>query len=219
MIGSSEIVFSGRPPRSRFDEVQVHPWSVQRSIEGCLALARKRKSRAQRPGFIAHRRCQLLCSTGSLEHRVLRGFHRAGAQHPTAGLARRVTHMRLRHVIQSWPGGFAALRRLHRKKRLALPFHDLPYGHYTAPLGRFYFLTEPRDDDVLQITPLPARSAFLELLTHTFQLDIGNREQLKDNFARFARLTALPLFYQLSYPREWARLPEVGDAILRHAAA
>lgn len=105
------------------------------------------------------------------------------------------------------------------KKRLALPFHDLPYGHYTAPLGRFYFLTEPRDDDVLQITPLPARSAFLELLTHTFQLDIGNREQLKDNFARFARLTALPLFYQLSYPREWARLPEVGDAILRHAAA
>jgi hypothetical protein len=119
-------------------------------------------------------------------------------------------------------GGQAALQPYAdytSKKRLALPFHDLPYGHYAAPLGRFYFLTEPRDDGVLQITPLPARSTFLALLENTFQLDIGNRKQLKDNFARHVRLTALPHFYQLSYPREWARLPEVGDAIMRHAAA
>jgi len=65
--------------------------------------------------------------------------------------------------------------------------------------------------------PLTPSAALIELVKHSFLLDIEERELLATHFDELSRLTAQPLFYRLDYPRDYAALAAVRQAIMDHA--
>ena len=69
------------------------------------------------------------------------------------------------------------------------------------------------------ITPVRPSEAMVELVSYSFLLDIEEREALTRHFSQLSRLVSAVKVFRLDYPREYARLPEVRQAILDHAAA
>ena len=69
------------------------------------------------------------------------------------------------------------------------------------------------------ITPVRPSEAMVELVSYSFLLDIEEREALTRHFSQLSRLVSAVKVFRLDYPREYARLPEVREAILDHAAA
>lgn len=94
----------------------------------------------------------------------------------------------------------------------ALAFCDEP-----RPLSRVYFLGDGTAS-APAFERLSAREALIELVRHSFLLDIEEREMLTFHFDQLARLVRLPLYYRLNYPRRYDALPAVREAILRHAS-
>jgi hypothetical protein len=108
------------------------------------------------------------------------------------------------------------------KKRLALADGPVHFCCDRIPLRRMYFLASPEqaaDDPAIAITPLAARAAFMELVTYSFKLDVQDRSLLQREFHMLDRIAALPLFFRLSYPHDFAALPAVQQAILDHLSA
>jgi hypothetical protein len=68
----------------------------------------------------------------------------------------------------------------------------------------------------IAMTPLSPRDAFLELVQYTFNMDIGDRERLEQDFEAFSRLSVLPLFYRLTFPRDLSLLPFIHRAIIEN---
>jgi hypothetical protein len=103
------------------------------------------------------------------------------------------------------------------KKRLTLENGQLHFHAERAHLRGMFFLADPaeaRDDQEIKITELTPRETFMELVSFSFKLDIDDREMLAHEFQRLQRLAMLPLFYRISYPHDFARLPAVRAAIL-----
>jgi hypothetical protein len=94
--------------------------------------------------------------------------------------------------------------------------------HFAGPLSlrAIYVLSQPEKlpataDDVA-ITPLTASEALLEIVKHTFQLDVTDRRRLGQAFRQYEWLArSVPLF-RLDFPREHSFLPSVQTAILDH---
>jgi len=88
-----------------------------------------------------------------------------------------------------------------------------------AALRRIYFLapTDESEGKSVSIVPLSARDACMELVKFTYLIDITDRQRLRQEFERLSRLAALPLFYRLSFPRDFSLLPDVHRAILESA--
>jgi hypothetical protein len=105
------------------------------------------------------------------------------------------------------------------KKRLALADGQVHFCRDRVPLRRMYFLADPAqstDDTMIAITPLAARAAFMELVAYSFKLEVDDRGVLQREFRLLDRIAALPLFYRLSYPRDFSMLPAVQQTILDH---
>jgi hypothetical protein len=105
------------------------------------------------------------------------------------------------------------------KKRLALNNGQLHFHAHRVQLCRMYFLADPEesvDAQTIEITPLAAREAFLELVSYSFKLEVDDRGVLEREFRLLDRVAALPLFYRLSYPHDFSMLPAVHAAILEH---
>jgi len=96
------------------------------------------------------------------------------------------------------------------KRRVA----NLPFAASSLPLERLYLLGETESNDV-QIEPLPAGEAFIELVKFKYRLDISDRSRLAEEFPRLLRLAELGV-YRLSYRHEFALLPKVHQAISKH---
>lgn len=86
----------------------------------------------------------------------------------------------------------------------------------TRPLRRVFFLGEG-DALVPTIEPLRPAQALIELVKHSFLLDIEARDLLARHFDDLTRLAALPIYFRLDYPRSYGALPAVHQAITRHA--
>lgn len=89
-----------------------------------------------------------------------------------------------------------------------------------AKLRRMYFLAPGEEGEQIgnvRIRPLSSRDAVVELVKYTFLIDVTDRLRLLGEFERFSRLATQPLFYRLSFPRDFSRLAEVRGAILTHA--
>ncbi len=108
----------------------------------------------------------------------------------------------------------------HYTEKVRVGTADTQFHFCSEPalLRRVYLLSEPastrRDDDVA-IHPLPAQEGFMELVRHSYRLDLQDPERLRDEFVRLARVIAAPLFYRLEFPRKLELLPQVRAAILR----
>ncbi len=100
------------------------------------------------------------------------------------------------------------------KKRLVLAPNSFSLDSARLPLTRIFVIEEPEEGlSEIKLTKLSAREAFMELVQHTFQLDIKDRSTLTNNSNLFSRLAETGMFYRLSYPRDLTMLPAVQEAI------
>ena len=103
------------------------------------------------------------------------------------------------------------------KNRIALDRKDAIDPVEPAAL---FVLGEPVGDGEksIRVSRLSQRDACMEIVRNSFQLDVSSRDQAKNLFAAAGRAAEkLPVF-ALSYPRDFSRLPEVHEAILRQLA-
>jgi hypothetical protein len=103
------------------------------------------------------------------------------------------------------------------KKRLGSNNGWLRFCTDSVALLRIYILAPPEEvggAKAVNISPLPPREAFMELVRYAFKLDITDRERLSEEFECLDRLVALPLLYRLAFPRDLSRLSAVREAIL-----
>lgn len=80
-----------------------------------------------------------------------------------------------------------------------------------------YFLTENEANDI-SIEPMSARDAMIGLVKNCFLLDVEARDMLAHHFRQLSELVQFPIFFRLDFPRRYASLPEVRQAIIRHSA-
>ncbi|HSO21615.1 MAG TPA: hypothetical protein VLT81_01835 [Chondromyces sp.] len=162
---------------------------------------------------------------------LIAGFHRAGFHALTDdGLIVMVddtgcTGLALYPGLRLWPPSIAGLDiepaetvpmdSRSAKRRVRLPAAGAPAPR---PLIALFVLTPPPNEDEVQdvtMAPLSARDACVELLRASFQLDIGSPHRAAGHLETAALVAGrLPVF-TLSYPREYALLPGVREAILR----
>jgi hypothetical protein len=83
------------------------------------------------------------------------------------------------------------------------------------PLRRVYFLGEgiARQPEFKRMAPA---EALIELVKHSFLLDIEARDLLSAQFDELSRLVSEPLYYRLDYPRRFEDLALVRQAIVEH---
>lgn len=100
-------------------------------------------------------------------------------------------------------------------QKLALPSSNLhPYRSEALPLEAIYILAEP-DSKSVSVHSLHPAEALAAICKHTFILDVEDRERLRAHFERLAKLAESIPIYELSYPRDYAKLPEVIDHIIK----
>jgi hypothetical protein len=95
---------------------------------------------------------------------------------------------------------------------------EVAYCDAARPLCCVYFLGEGATDTVL-IEPVSGRDAMIELVRHSFLLDIEAREMLMHHFGQLTDLARMPMFFRLDYPRRYELLPMVREAVIRHAVS
>lgn len=83
------------------------------------------------------------------------------------------------------------------------------------PLSRVFFLGEG-DALVPTIEPLRPAEALIELVKHSFLLDIEARDMLAQHFDDLTRMAGLPIYFRLDYPRRYNALAMVREAVIRH---
>ena len=106
----------------------------------------------------------------------------------------------------------------HDSEKKRVIFDDSNLAFHTAPtiLQRIYVLNLPEETDELQqvlIAPISPQRAFMEMVKHTFQIGLCDRERIKKEIDFFGRIAPINLFYSLSYPRKISFLPSVRKAI------
>lgn len=84
------------------------------------------------------------------------------------------------------------------------------------PLRRVYFLGDGCATD-LTFQRMQPSQALINPVKNTFLLDIDARQTLATHFDQLTKMVAMPIFYELDYPRRYDELPRVREAILRHA--
>jgi hypothetical protein len=99
------------------------------------------------------------------------------------------------------------------KRRLA-DADILPYASGPGPLGRLFFLAD--DAGEVSLEKLPPRRTIMELVKFAYNLDIKDVAFLRRQFDTVVRLTEEVPGYAIHYPREFAALPAVREAILKH---
>ncbi len=93
---------------------------------------------------------------------------------------------------------------------------QMPHRAVPCPLHRMYFLG---DASVLQIkfSKLSPQEAMVELIKHSFILDVENREIMAKHFDAISKLCTQGIFYRLDYPRSYDQLANLRQSILEHA--
>ncbi len=68
-----------------------------------------------------------------------------------------------------------------------------------------------------RVAPVRPAAALMNLVRNSFLLDIEAHAMLASHFEDITRLANLPIHHQLDFPRSYAALPSVREAIVRHA--
>jgi len=125
--------------------------------------------------------------------------------------------------IRLWEDSEAAL--IHTGARRAEPVDytskarilaDDAVAHCNQPrmLRRVYFLGTGEADTV-RIEPVTPSEAFVELVKHSFLLDIEARDLITAQFHQLSRLALESVYFRLDYPRRFELLDDVQRAIVR----
>jgi hypothetical protein len=84
------------------------------------------------------------------------------------------------------------------------------------PLRRVYFLGDG-SATAIRFQRLASAEALIELVRHSFLLDIEAQDMLAAHFEELSALASRPIFYRLDYPRRYDDLSSVRQAIVEHA--
>jgi hypothetical protein len=104
----------------------------------------------------------------------------------------------------------------YTSKARFLAGEELAFCGEARALQGVYFLGEGIANTV-EFEPLSPSEALVELVKHSFLLDIEEQALLAQHFDRLARLVCRPMFYRLDYPRRYQALAQVRQAIIEHA--
>lgn len=107
------------------------------------------------------------------------------------------------------------------KKRVSLN-GAIPFCQSPAPVSALWFLAsrEPAgDDSPVVASRLAPREAMMELISHSFQLDVLDKQRLKRHFEQVGQLARSVPVFRLSYPRDRSLLPKIMETVLAHSAA
>jgi hypothetical protein len=105
----------------------------------------------------------------------------------------------------------------HTSKPRFLAGSEIAFCDQPRPLRRVYFLGMGRQQHVV-FERLKPGDALIELLRHSFLLDIEERQMLAAHFEELSNLVAKPIYYRLDFPRYFENLTEVRQAIVKHAS-
>jgi hypothetical protein len=110
-----------------------------------------------------------------------------------------------------------AVAHYYSKKRVALQHDRMPFQQSPAPLRKIYLLVAPQaaSDERIVLTPISPRDAHIELVKHTFRMDITDKRQNAITFAFHNQLASGVPFARLTYPRQVSRLAEVVAFLLK----
>lgn len=103
------------------------------------------------------------------------------------------------------------------KKRVVLEQVALPYNRAPLPIRGAFFLAPPEEAEAsgrIEVTPVSPGEAFIEMCKQLFNLDINDRDWMKQSFTTLGRVRDWPRFARLSYPRQMGMLPSIQEAIL-----
>lgn len=92
---------------------------------------------------------------------------------------------------------------------------DLAFCTEPRPLQSIFYLGT-RDVPAVEILPMKPAAALLELVRHSFLLDLDEQQVLALHFDEISRIANRPIHYHLDYPRRFEDLPALRGAILRH---
>jgi hypothetical protein len=93
----------------------------------------------------------------------------------------------------------------------AIPFCDTP-----RPLRRVYFLGDG-SASAITFQRMKPGEALIELVKHSFLLDIEEKQMLAAHFNELSSLASQPIYCRLDYPRRYEDLAAVRQAIIEHA--
>ena len=100
---------------------------------------------------------------------------------------------------------------------------DLPFCQTARPLAAIYVLGSDSGDtvggtliDTGRITRLAGPAGLAAILPNAFLLDSEDRTRLSAHFDRIAALAQAVPCFALDYPRRYAELPQIVNAIVRH---
>ncbi len=88
----------------------------------------------------------------------------------------------------------------------------IEYCNQARRLSQVFFLGE--EAICTTITEISARDALIELVKHSFLLDIEEKDLISSQFEELSRLTSLISFYRLEYPRRYRDLGTIRRRIL-----
>lgn len=97
------------------------------------------------------------------------------------------------------------------KQRIDIP----PAGADDAPLaiGAIFSIGEPRDDARIEVRRLTATEACMTFVASSFALDPSDVECARSRMSEASALANHRPVFEISYPRDYARLPDVRQAI------
>lgn len=105
------------------------------------------------------------------------------------------------------------------KKRISESHGKFTFFNHPAAIHRMYFLDNSPEKDQnqnLEISRLSPMEAFVEILQHSFNIDMRDPERVRRSFDVTSGIASLPIFYRLSYPRTYVHLARVRQAIFDH---
>ncbi len=106
----------------------------------------------------------------------------------------------------------------NKKKRVHVG-RDLPFCDRVLPLRAAYVLTPIPNGHTDHVAPLSPREAAMELVAHSYRLDVTDRPALVSEIDRIDTLVRILPLFRLTYRRGFTRLAAIRAVILDHLAA
>jgi hypothetical protein len=126
-------------------------------------------------------------------------------------------------AVRVWPdvlsSGFREPPRVapYTEKRRVGCADGLAFTRRPLPLHRVYVL-DYEESRPIEIAPLSRRQALMEIVAHTFTLDVSDRQRVVAQLDQALALSRQTSIRRLRYPRSLAVLPGVREAILQDVA-
>lgn len=103
------------------------------------------------------------------------------------------------------------------KRRIDIPLSStIPAA--PLPVAALFTIAEPSNGDVINIRSLSIAETCMAAIENSFLLDPSDVSRARDQLALASALARQVPAFELSYPRDFARLPEVRNLILRRVS-